>query len=162
MQAKVEVELDEAARKQLETICRSRTLDRRLVLRARIVLLAAEGLSYRKIGEQLKIDYKTAMLWRNRFAARGFAGIEKELPGRGRKPQIQADEVLDIVRRTLLTQPEDAGHWSLRRMAQDSGLSKSTIHRIWQSRGLKPHLFKNCKPSGNAGTEPLQDVVGLA
>jgi AraC-like DNA-binding protein len=70
--------------------------------------------------------------------------------------------VLDIVRRTLLTQPEDAGHWSLRRMAQDSGLSKSTIHRIWQSRGLKPHLFKSFKPTGNAGTEPLQDVVGLA
>lgn len=162
MWATVRINLTEGERERLETMSRSRALEGRLVLRARIVLLAAAGLSNRGIGEELGIDYKTAMRWRNRFGKDGFQGIEQERPGRGRKPSIQPETVLEVVEKTLQAKPEDATHWSLRRMAKFSGLSKSTVHRIWQSRGLKPHLCEAFKLSKDPDFEAkLVDVVGL-
>ena len=162
MRKRTPINLTEEAREQLEAMSRSRTLEGRLVQRAKIVLLAAEGLSNRIIGARLGIDYRTVMCWQNRFREQGFEGIEKEVPGRGRKPRIQAETVLDVVEKTLQEKPEDATHWSLRRMAQVSGLSKSTVHRIWQSRGLKPHLCETFKLSTDPQFESkLVDVVGL-
>lgn len=162
MWATVRIELKDGERERLEAMSRSRTLEGRLVLRARIVLLAAEGRSNRSIGDELGIDYKTAMQWRNRFIARGLEGIEKEMPGRGRKPRILKEDVLEVVQRTLQSKPEDATHWSVRRMASSAGLSKSTIHRIWQSRGLKPHLSQTFKLSNDPNFEAkLVDVVAL-
>jgi transposase len=162
VRATVRIELVDGERERLEAMSRSRTLEGRLVLRAQIILLAAQGLSNRSIGEELGIDYKTAMRWRNRFIAQRFEGIEHERPGRGRKPWIQPEEVLEVVQRTLQTKPEGATHWSLRRMADTTGLSKSTVHRIWQSRGLKPHLTETFKLSSDPDFEAkLVDVVGL-
>lgn len=162
MRATVRINLTEGERERLETMSRSRALEGRLVLRARIVLLAAAGLSNRCIGEELGIDYKTAMRWRNRFGKEGFQGIEQERAGRGRKPRIQPETVLEVIEKTLQAKPADATHWSLRRMANVSGLSKSTVHRIWQSRGLKPHLCEAFKLSKDPDFEAkLVDVVGL-
>jgi len=87
--ATVRINLTEGERERLETMSRSRALEGRLVLRARIVLLAAAGLSNRGIGEELGIDYKTAMRWRNRFGKDGFQGIEQERPGRGRNANVR-------------------------------------------------------------------------
>lgn len=140
MRTRTPINLTEEERERLEAMSRSRTLEGRLVQRAKMVLLAAEGLSNRNIGARLGIDYRTVMCWQNRFRKQGFDGIEKEVPGRGRKPRIQAETILEVVERTLKAKPEDATQWSLRRMAQASGLSKSTVHRICQTRGLKPHL----------------------
>lgn len=132
------------------------------MLRARIVLLAAEGYSCHDIGEELGIERKTAMRWRNRFREEGFKGIEQERPGRGRKARIQMETILEIVDKTLQTRPVDATQWSLRSMAKETGLSRSTIHRIWQSRGLKPHLCETFKLSKDPDFEAkLVDVVGL-
>lgn len=141
MRATMRIEQVDGERERLEAMSRSRTLEGRLVLRAQIIILAAQGLSSRSIGEEFGIDYKTAMRWRNRFIAQRFEGIEQERPGCGRKPRIQPDEVLEVMQRTLQTKPEGATHWSLRRMALKTGLSKSTVHRIWQSRGLKLNTF---------------------
>ncbi len=162
MRATVRINLTEDERGRLEAMSRSRTLEGRQVQRARIILLAAGGLSNRGIGEELGIDYKTAMCWRNRFLKQGFEGIEKERAGRGRKPLIRLETVLEVVEKTLQAKPENATHWSLRRMAEASGLSKSTIHRIWQNRGLKPHLCETFKLSKDPEFEAkLLDVVGL-
>ena len=156
------IKLSEVERERLEGMTRSRTLPSRLVLRARIILLAAEGLSNRSIGTELGIDFKTAMRWRNRFLAEGFAGIEQERPGRGRKPTIQTKTVQDVVRTTLQVKPEDATHWSVRKLAKASGLGKSTIHRIWKAHGLKPHRIEAFKLSTDPDFEAkLVDIVGL-
>jgi transposase len=158
----VRIELSKVERERLEGMTRSRTLPSRLVLRARIVLLAAEGLSNRAIGMDLGIDFKSAMRWRNRFLAERFDGIERERPGRGRKAVIQAEAVQEVVQSTLQTKPEGATHWSVRSMAKVSGLGKSTIHRIWKSHGLKPHRVESFKLSTDPDFEAkLVDIVGL-
>ena len=126
----VRIELSEAERERLEGMTRSRTLPARLVLRARIVLLAEEGLSNRTIGANLGIDFKSAMRWRNRFLAERFDGIERERPGRGRKPVVSTERVQEVVHATPQAKPENAMHWRVRSMAKASGLGKSTIHRI--------------------------------
>lgn len=158
----VKVELSKAERERLEGMTRSRTLPSRLVLRARIVLLAAEGLSNRTIGSELGIDFKSAMRWRNRFLAERFDGIERERPGRGRKRVIEAEVVQEIVQTTLQVKPEKATHWSVRSLAKVSGLGKSTIHRIWKAHGLKPHRVETFKLSTDPDFEAkLVDIVGL-
>lgn len=158
----VKIELSEAERERLEGMTRSRTLPARLVLRARIVLLAADGLSNRAIGADLGIDFKSAMRWRNRFLAERFEGIERERPGRGRKPVLKAETVQEVVQATLQAKPENATHWSVRSMAKASGLGKSTIHRIWAAHGLKPHRVETFKLSTAPNFEAkLVDIVGL-
>ncbi len=158
----VKIELSEAERERLEGMTRSRTLPARLVLRARIVLLAADGLSNRAIGADLGIDFKSAMRWRNRFLAERFEGIERERPGRGRKPVLKAETVQEVVQATLQAKPENATHWSVRSMAKASGLGKSTIHRIWAAHGLKPHRVETFKLSTDPNFEAkLVDIVGL-
>ena len=158
----VRIELLEAERERLEGMTRSRTLPSRLVLRAKIVLLAAEGLSNRAIGADLGIDFKSAMRWRNRFIAERFEGIERERPGRGRKPSIKVETVQEIVQTTLQVKPEHATHWSVRSLAKVTGLGKTTIHKIWKSHGLKPHRVETFKLSTDPYFEAkLVDIVGL-
>ncbi len=162
MREPVRIELSETERERLVGMTRSRTLPSRLVLRARIVLLAAEGLSNRVIGANLSIDFKTVMRWRNRFLAERFDGIERERPGRGRKAVIAVEAVQDVVHTTLQVKPEGTTHWSVRSMAKASGLGKSTIHRIWKAHGLKPHRVESFKLSTDPDFEAkLVDIVGL-
>ena len=158
----VRIELLETERERLEGMTRSRTLPSRLVLRAKIVLLAAEGMSNRAIGADLGIDFKSAMRWRNRFIAERFEGIERERPGRGRKPSIKAETVQAVVQTTLQVKPEHATHWSVRSLAKVTGLGKTTIHKIWKSHGLKPHRVETFKLSTDPNFEAkLVDIVGL-
>jgi transposase len=158
----VRIELSETERERLEGMTRSRTLPSRLVLRARVVLLAAEGLSNRAIGSELGIDFKSAMRWRNRFLSERFDGIERERPGRGRKAVIEVGTVQAVVQTTLNAKPEGATHWSVRSLAKVSGLGKSTIHRIWKAHGLKPHRVETFKLSTDPDFEAkLVDIVGL-
>lgn len=143
MQELVCIKLNSHDRKCLLDLLRTKPLKRRLILRILIVLMAAEGHSSEAIGEKLGISTRTAERWRDRFATMGFAGIEKEKPGRGRRAQLQVGEVQEIIRITLQTKPEDAARWSLRKLAALSGLSKSTIHRIWQAHGISPQMTRD-------------------
>ncbi len=120
----VNIELSESERERLEGMTRSRTLPSRLVLRSKIVLLAAEGLSNRTIDANLGIDFKSAMRSRNRFLAERFHGIELEHTGRGRKPSIKLETVQEIVQTTLQVKPEHATHWSVRSLAKATGAGK--------------------------------------
>jgi len=100
--------------------------------------------------------------WRSRFAEEGMARFGQVAKGRGRKPSIPPGKVDEIVRLTLHGKPEGQTHWSLRTMAEQAGVSKDTVRRIWVARGLKPHLVKTFKLSNDAKFEQkLIDVVGL-
>lgn len=154
--------LSEAERKTLETWSRGRRTQARRVLRARIVLLAAEGKTNEIIATELGTSKPTVGRWRGRFARLRIAGIEKDAPRPGRTPALTAELVDLIVRKTTQETPEAATHWSTRTMAKAVGVSKDTVQRVWAAHGLKPHRVKTFKVSNDPQfAEKLADVVGL-
>ncbi len=153
------IRLGSEQRNELERRVRSQTIDVRIARRARIVLLAANGVSNHEIARRLKISRGQVISWRKRFAQGGIAAIDSDLPRRGREPQIDRAE---IVRLTTQTIPEGATHWSTRRLAAKMGISDTTVHKVWKANGLKPHLVKTFKVSRDPKFgEKLEDIVGL-
>jgi transposase len=154
--------LSSEQRRTLETWVAARTSPQRLIFRSRIVLLAAAGMSNRKIASELKTSRPTVILWRQRFAEAGPVGLEEDASGRGRKPRIGAKKIKEIVEATLHTKPEDATHWSVRTMAAAQGVSPASVQRIWDAHGLEPHRVRTFKISRDRRfVEKLTDVVGL-
>ena len=151
--------LTDEQRIELERRVRSQTLDARSVRRARIVLLAAEGVGNHEIARRLGIGRGQVIAWRGRFTAGGVEAIDSYLPRSGRKPRIDAAE---IVRLTTQTKPEGATHWSTRTLAAKLGISDTTVLKVGQANGLKPHLVETFKVSrGPKFVEKLEDTVGL-
>ena len=149
-------------RQQLERVSRRPSASVRLVERVQIVLLAAEGLENIDIASRLDISRQKAGRWRDRFAVRGLPGIEKDAPRSGRIPSISRWQRASIVKKTTTETPSHATHWSRASMAAATGVSASTIGRIWRSYGLKPHLHTTFKLSNDRRfAEKLEDVVGL-
>jgi transposase len=141
---------------------RSRTLPLRLVQRAQIIEMAADGLQNQRIAEDLGVSRPTVQLWRERFLALRLEGLKKDAPRPGRIPKISAAKVRKIVNATLHTTPADATHWSTRTMAKAQGVSEATVRRIWKRHNLKPHLTATFKLSRDKQfVEKLYDVVGL-
>ena len=154
--------MTEEQRNTLETWVRAKTTPQRTVMRARICLLAATGLSNMAISKEVKVSRPTVILWRNRFAEQGALGISIDA-SHGSSPQsLSATKVKKIVDATLQTTPKDATHWSVRTMAKAQGVGKSTVQRIWDAHGLQPHRMKTFKLSRDKRfVEKLTDVVGL-
>lgn len=156
------IELSAAERKTLVAWSRGRSTPARRVLRAKIVLAAAEGQLNQEIAIALQTLRKTVSLWRTRFAAERLAGIEKDAPRPGRTPSIPTTTVELILHKTTQEKPKGATHWSTRTMAKAVGVSKATVQRVWAANGLKPHLVKTFKLSNDPQfAEKLRDVVGL-
>ena len=154
--------LTDEQREYLERLSHGRRVSVRLAQRASIVLLAADGLENKQIGERLNVTRQTAGRWRDRYAAHGLAGIEKDAPRPGRKRQIDDEQRAAVVRKTLHEKPDGQTHWSRSTMAKATGLSDSTIGRIWKAHGLKPHLVQTFKLSNDPKfVEKLNDIVGL-
>ena len=128
------------------TWSRGRAL-RRLVQRAQIILMAADGRTSQDIAEELELSRPTVQLWRERFLALRLAGLEKDAPRPGRLPGIAAAKVRAVVEATLHSKPLNATHWSTRSMAKAQGISEATVRRIWQQHNLKPHLRETFKLS---------------
>jgi transposase len=149
-------------RTTLEAWVRAKTSPQRTVLRARICLLAADGLSNNAIAARLSTSRPTVIQWRKRFAERGPAGLSEDAP-HGPSPQaLPADRVKAIVEATLHTTPPDATHWSTRTMAKAQGVSNATVSRIWDAHGLQPHRVETFKLSKDKRfVEKLTDVVGV-
>lgn len=158
------VRLRRGDRAILECWLRSRTLQRRLVDRARIVLAAAAGHSSRVISATQKVPRATVLLWIRRYVDEGIAGIERDRPRSGRPRVIAADIEAAVIEKTVNEKPsaDVATHWSTRLMAAATGQSREGIGRIWRKYGLKPHQLKRFKLSRDPRLiEKINDVVGL-
>src|SRR6266699_453454 len=147
---------------QLENWVRAPSTPQKIVLRARICLLALGGLPNRRIAQDLKTSRPTVILWRNHFLKYGVAALEHEPPRKTSSQRTEEDQIKAIVEATLHTKPADATHWSSRTLAKRFGVSHMTVARIWDSHGLQPHRVRNFKLSRDKQfVEKLTDVVGL-
>lgn len=154
--------LSDAQRAALEVLSRSQTAAHREVQRARVLLLAGDGVANTVIAHKAGVAPATVLAWRRRFAQEGLAKLGRVRAGRGRKPTIPQWKIDEIVDLTRNSKPEGHTHWSVRTMAAVSGVSPAQVQRIWAARGLKPHRVDAFKLSTDPKfEEKLIDVVGL-
>ena len=146
----------------LESWVRAHNTPQALVWRAQIVLLAAQGEANTHIADRLGVTVVTVREWRKRFESDGIDTLTRVKPGRGRKREIDAEQVKQIIHDTLHSKPKGATHWSCRTMAKHRKVSPATIQRIWDAHGLQPHRVETFKLSRDPQfVEKLTDIVGL-
>jgi transposase len=157
------VPLSPDADRRLRILSKRKRIEARVQTRARIVLLAAGGMSDKDIALKLDTDRRVAARWRARFLASGVDGLLRDAtrPGRPRTAR-KAANVERGVRVTLEQSPEGATPWSTRSLAAHLGTSASAVARIWRAHGLKPHRIESFKLSNDPRCiEKLEDIVGL-
>jgi transposase len=156
------IKLNDEERKRLRTVARSPRQPLRLVQRAKIVLLADQGLENIEIAERVNVSMGLVGRWRRRYAENSFTGIEKDKtrpPGKAKTSPVIVQAILD---KTMQETPPAQTHWSQHSMAEAVGVSPSTVGRVWRAHGLKPHLIERFKLSNDPRfAEKLEDIVGL-
>ena len=155
------LKLTDDERDQLRRWARRRKSSQALALRSRIVLACASGSDNKTVAAELRCSPATVGKWRGRFVEHRLDGLsDDDRPGR--PASITAEQVEDVVVATLESVPANATHWSRKKMAQRSGLSTSTIGRIWKAFELKPHRADGFKMSNDPlFVEKVYDVIGL-
>lgn len=149
-------------RRTLERWSKGRSTPARLVQRARIVLLAADGRENLEIAAEVGTDRQTVGRWRSRFAREGLASIERDRPRGGRRASKRQSLAEAIIHKTTREKPANATHWTTRTLAAELGIDHTMVHRVWKDAGLKPHRTRTFKLSTDpAFVEKLVDVVGL-
>jgi transposase len=158
---KAALEVTAEERADLERYARGRTTAQALAFRARIVLLCASGKTNTQVAREVKADLGVVGKWRKRFIKNRVAGLA-DLPRPNVHRKLDDERVEEVVRRTLETTPKGATHWSSRKMAKHSGVSQSSVSRIWRAFQLKPHRTRTFTLSTDPFfTEKVRDVVGL-
>ena len=157
----VPITLSPSERETLQGYSRRRTTSQAIALRARIVLKCAEGLAGGVVADELGINPATVSKWRRRFVEKRVAGLlDEPRPGAPRK--ILDREIERLITKTLEERPKNATHWSLRSMAKASGMTPTSIRRIWNAFGLQPHRSETFKLSSDPQfVEKVRDIVGL-
>ena len=158
---KLVLELTDLERDQLVRWERRRKSSQALALRSRIVLKCAEGRANQEVAAECGVTPATVGKWRRRFCVLRLDGLSDE-PRPGRPATITAKQVEEVLVATLESVPENATHWSRSKMAERSGLSESTVGRIWRAFGLQPHRTDTFKLSNDPlFVEKVYDIVGL-
>ena len=153
--------LSDEERSYLERQARRRRVARSISDRCRMILRCADGLTNKAVAAEIGVHEHTVGKWRRRFLKERIEGLSDE-PRPGRPRTLTDDQVAKVVERTLSATPADATHWSLRSMARESGLSHTTIWRIWGAFGLQPHRSETFKLSGDPHfVDKVRDIVGL-
>jgi len=156
-----QIELTVAERAELERLSRRTTVDYRIGLRARMILLSADGLSNVEVAQRLSSGRATVEKWRKRWFEEGLDGMS-DAPRSGGPRTISDEQVEEVIGLTLESKPKGATHWSTRSMAERTGLSKDSISRIWRAFGLKPHRSETFQLSSDPFfVDKVRDVVGL-
>jgi transposase len=162
MEADANIQLSPEDRARLEGWVAGRNTPQKLVWRARIVLMWAQGAGLTAIVRATGKTKRTAYRWRDRYIAHGVAGLERDATRPSRKRPLSATVIERVVNMTLHDKPASGTHWSVRKLAKVVALSPSSIQRIWAAHGLKPHLTKRFKLSNDKQfVEKVTNVVGL-
>ena len=156
------LELSQAEISELEKVLKSPSSPQGLAQRARIVLACQNGGSNADLAAKLGVAHVTVGKWRTRYMESGITGLNDALrPGR---PRSHEDEkVMQMINLALETKPKDGStHWTVRRLAGETGVSKSTVHRWLQTFCLQPHRHRTFQLSNDpCFVEKVRDVVGL-
>src|SRR4029077_16153607 len=162
------ISIGAADRERLERLARGRNTPQKVVWRARIVLLAGDGLTAGDgaagggMGGGVGKSWLTFPRGRRRYVAKGVNGLLKDATRPSRIKPLTPDKVKQVVHMTLHEKPPNATHWSLRSMATAADISYSSVQRIWRAHGLKPHLVDTFKVSRDKNfAAKVEDVVGL-
>ena len=158
---KTPIKLSDEEKVELQNYSNSRSLAHSLVMRAKIILLADEDIQRKEISERLNITSFTVSKWCKRYSDYGIDGLYDEIrPG---KPRSITDETIaSLIKKTLETTPKGSTHWSIRTMAEETGISKSTVQRVWSAYGIQPHKQTHFKLSTDPFfVEKVHDIVGL-
>ena len=146
---------------QVQALATSRSLPHGLVVRAKIVLLASEGMFNKAIAQQLGLSSLTVGKWRKRYLEQGIQGLYDELRS-GRPRSVSDEKVAAVIHKTLQTKPKGGTHWTVRSLGAEMKVSKSTVHRIWNTFGLQPHRQRHFKLSNDPFfVEKVRDICGL-
>jgi transposase len=157
----IAIELSDEERETLERQARRRKISRAEAQRAEIVLLAADGVNNCEVARSVGVTRQTVRTWRERFARARLDGLSDE-PRCGAPRKIGDDQIEAIIVKTLEQKPANATHWSTRDMARASGVSTSSVHRIWRAFSLQPHRTETFKLSTDPQfVEKVRDIVGL-
>ena len=141
------IELDAQVERELRILSKRRRVEARVQQRASVILLAAEGWQNKDIAVEVKLDRRQVALWRRRFIEGGVEALLQDASRSGRTPSVTAAIESVIVQTTLHDKPVAATHWSTRTLAAHLSLGATTIRRVWQRNGLKPHLQRTFKLS---------------
>ena len=161
MRADAEIELTEEQRAELEKVARSRRTAQAVALRARIVLLTADGFAPTTIAEELGTSQPTVRKWRARYVDDGLAGLRNE-PRAGRPRSLDDQRVADLLNQALQTRPAKQTHWSVRSFAAEAHISKDMAHRLFRTAGIAPHRSRSFKLSNDpAFVEKVRDITAL-
>jgi putative transposase len=158
---KSKLEMSPEDREQLVGWASAPSMPQGIATRMRIVLLADEGLNNKQIAKEVNLSQGSVGKWRRRFIQKGIEGLHDELrPGRPRS--ISDEKVATMLQETIDTKPKDTTRWTCRDFAEQSGVSKSTVQRIWSEFGLRPHRHRDFKLSTDPFfVEKVRDIVGL-
>lgn len=155
------IELSSQQRAELAKVARSRRTPQAVAMRARVVLMTADGVSPGEIGDRLEISQPTVRKWRARFVEDGMAGLRNE-PRPGRPRSLDDQRVAELLNRALQTRPAKQTHWSVRSFAAEASISKDMAHRLFRAAGLAPHRSRSFKLSNDpAFVEKVRDITGL-
>lgn len=146
---------------ELTSLVRSTRAPAGLVRRAQIVLALSDGESYTSISSRLGVPPSAITRWKKRYPEQGIAGLQ-DVPRSGRPKQISPAREAKIIAETQKPPPKPFTHWSAPRMARRTGVSTSTVQRIWRKAGLKPHRLGHYKASPDpAFEEKAAAIIGL-
>src|SRR6478609_8711519 len=156
-----ELVLSDEERETLQRWARRAKSSQALAQRCRIVLGCAAGKSNKEVAAEVGVWPQTVGVWRRRFVESRLDGLTDE-PRPGAPRTIDDERIEEVIVATLERQPKDATHWSRASMAAETGLSKSTVGRVWKAFGLKPHQIDTFKISNDPQfIDKVRDVVGL-
>jgi transposase len=149
-------------RAELEWIVADGNTRQKVVKRARIVLLTADGVGVMAIMREVGVSKTTVWRWQDYFVEAGVAGLVQGRSNPPGKKPLDAAIKLKVIEKTVKEHPANATHWSVRSMAAEMGISHTSVQRIWNQHGLKPHLARTFKVSNDPDfTSKVADIVGL-
>lgn len=154
------VDMDDVQREELERIVRSPSSAQRSVLRAKVVLAKARGLSHERVARETNVGRRIVGKWCRRFMEHGMGGL-LDAQGRGRPARI-SDEARERVLVDAVKPPANKRRWSVRSMARHAKISPASVGRLWQAHDIKPHRTRTFKLSKEPlFEEKFWDVIGL-